>query len=249
MLLGVAVLAIVLGACSSDGPVGNPRPGATDAPGVVPPDPGDSAEPALSAPGAVDPGPTDPAAVDPEPVDPVPVDPAPVASPPTVEPSTDADASTADGRDWLPIVLIIGGIILAIVLVGGLFGRSKRKAPPVESPQTDLLTTSQWIHDQLTLELQVAAPAAALQRWALERRRLDDVAIGAQQQFAHGNDPNWQALGQTMSALASALDTNLQLRAQDPPNAQLINESVAVVNRHRGGLAQLIATLWPTVDR
>lgn len=202
VVLGAAVFALTLSACSSDGPASELLPGGTGLSGIT-------------LPGAVDPAPVDPPAVDPA-----------------------------------PVVLIIGGIIIVLALLASLFGRSKRRTPPLaESPQANLLSTSQWIHDQLTLELLAAPPTAALQRWATERSRLDNVAIGAQQQFSEGKDANWQPLAQTMSTLASALDTDLQLRAQDPPNAQLINESTAVVNNQRAALAQLIAVLRPTIDR
>ena len=50
----------------------------------------------------------------------------------------------------------------------------------------------------------------------------------------------------TMAALASALDTNLRLRAQVPPDPALIQESTAVVTRQRAILSQLVAALWPT---
>jgi hypothetical protein len=93
-----------------------------------------------------------------------------------------------------------------------------------------------------------APPTAALQRWSVERSRLDNVAIGAQQQYLEAQDPSWQPLAQTMSALASAVDTNLQLRAQDPPDTDLIAESTAVVNRHRSDAKQLVTALWPTVQ-
>jgi hypothetical protein len=52
-----------------------------------------------------------------------------------------------------------------------------------------------------------------------------------------------------MAALAAALDTNVQLRAQDPPNPQLIDESNDVVNRQRATLQQLIVALWPTISQ
>ena len=146
-----------------------------------------------------------------------------------------------------------------VAMIGVVISRS-RQAPPATSPtpgpqpaapspRASLLSTSQWITDQLTLELMAAPPAAALQRWATERSRLDNVAIGAQQQYLDAQDPNWQPLSQTMSALAASLDTCLALRAQEPPNPQLISESIDVVNGHRARLHQLVALLLPTIDR
>ncbi len=190
--------------------------------------------------------PSEPATTDPE-------------APATTEPAgEDGDDS---GVDWLPIVLIVGGILALLVVLGALIGRSKRppatqatrprapQAPSTPSPQASLLSTAQWIHDQLSLELMAANPTSALQRWSTERGRLDNVAIGAQAQFASGADPNWQGFGQTVSSLATALDTNLQLRAQDPADPELIGQSTDVVNRNRSALQQWINALRPTIDR
>ena len=230
-------------ACGSDSSVGDLRPttipgsAGTEAPGI-----GDPAPPELAP---VEPVATDPAPVDPAPVDPAPIDPAPTAP----------VANSDDGIDTLVVVLIIGGLLLAALAIGALMSRSKKSAASrgtstisSPSPQSSLLSTSQWITDQLALELMASPPAAALQRWTTERSRLDNVAIGAQQQYLDTNGINWQSLGQTMSALAASIDTNLALRAQDPPNAQLINESTDVVNRHRAAIQQLGATLLPTID-
>jgi hypothetical protein len=172
-----------------------------------------------------------------------------------------ADSETSDGgNDWLLPVLVIGGLLLVAVAIGGALSRSKQPKQPAPtaqptppqrqaepSPQASLLSTTQWIADQLTLELLAAPPTAALQRWALERSRLDNVAIGAQQQYLDAQDPNWQPLSQTMSALAASIDTCLALRAQDPPNAQLISDSIDVVSAHRARLHQLVAVLLPTI--
>ena len=199
----------------------------------------------------------DAAQTTPAPTDPPPATEAP-AGPATTAPAT-PEPDDGSSTDWLPIVLIIGGIVALLVVLVALLGRNKQPAPApaahtprpptAPSPQANLLSTAQWIHDQLTLELMAAAPATAVQRWATERSRLDNVAIGAQQEFAAGNDPNWQPLGQTMSSLAVAIDTNLTLRGQQPPNAQLIGESNDVVNRNRATLQQLIYLLRPTITR
>jgi hypothetical protein len=234
-IAAIALVAALLGACGSDGPAADLRPGTT-ADGGAAPAPTD-APAAPEAPAATD------APVAPE---------APVA---TEAPTTpDANPTTPDAEDSTDLVvvfLIVGGLLLAAVVIAGLVSRSK-KSPSAAgsasaSTQSSLLSTSQWITDQLTLELMAAPPAAAQQRWTIERSRLDSVSIGAQQQYIEAKDANWQPLAQTMSALAAAIDTNLALRAQDPPNAQLINESTEVVNRHRSSIQQLIAALRTTI--
>lgn len=232
-IAAIAVFAGVLGACGSDGPVDG-LPSATDAPGEAAPAPTDAPEA---------PAPTD------APEAPAPTD-APAPQPTTAPESGDTD----DENSWVAPVLIIGGLLLLAVVIGGVIGRSKKSAAPpaapsAASPQASLLSTSQWITDQLSLELMAAPPAAAQQRWAVERSRLDNVAIGAQQQYLEVQDPNWQPLSQTMSALAAAIDTNLSLRAQEPANAQLISESTDVINRHRATLQQLIAALRLTTPQ
>ncbi|MGB0114193.1 MAG: hypothetical protein WBP59_13300, partial [Ilumatobacteraceae bacterium] len=157
-----------------------------------------------------------------------------------------------DGTDWLPIVLIVigGAIVLGLIAAAmSKRGGSDTHAGERSSRQTTLLSTSQWIHDQLTLELQAAPPQAALTRWTTERRRLDDLAIGAQQQGIEGNGPGWTQLGQSVSALAAAVDTNLQLRVQEPVNQQLVSQSNEVVNRHRAAMQQITASLWQNLRR
>ncbi len=185
----------------------------------------------------------------------------PAPEPPTAPapeapaPTTPAGEDTGDdGTDWLPIVLIAVGVVALLVILGMVLGRGSRKPAPTPrsgqpSVQSNLLSTSQWIHDQLTLELAAADPNSAKQRWASERSRLDNVAIGAQQQWSEGHGDAWRTLSQTMSALASAVDTNINLRSQTPPDAALIAESVEVVNRQRAALQQLITAMWPTIRR
>jgi hypothetical protein len=238
-IAAVTIFAAVVGACGSDGPAAGLDSGSAVE--------GAAAASPTDAPEA--PAPTDaPAATDPAP-EPT----TPESGPePTTPESGDADS---DDNDWVLPVLLVGGLLLAAVIIGGVIGRSKKSAAPTSapttssSPQASLLSTSQWITDQLTLELMAAPPAAAQQRWAVERSRLDNVAIGAQQQYLEAHDANWQPLAQNMSALAAAIDTNLALRAQDPPNAQLISESTDVINRHRATLQQLITALRQTTPR
>ena len=233
-IAAITVFAAALGACGSDGPAAGSGTAVEGAPAPT------------DAPEA--PAPTDA----PPATDPAPQPTTPEAAPaPTTPESGDTDS---DDNDWVLPVLLIGGLLLAAVIIGGVIGRSKKSAassaaPATASPQASLLSTSQWITDQLSLELMAAPPAAAQQRWTVERGRLDNVAIGAQQQYLEAQDANWQPLAQNMSALAAAIDTNLALRAQDPPNAQLIGESTDVINRHRATLQQLIAALRQTSPR
>jgi hypothetical protein len=241
-LSAAVIIATVLVACGSDGPAANLTSGTLDPSAVD--------EGAAPAPTEAPAEPEAPAATEPAPIAPSPE--------PTAPTAPDTEASDG-GNDWLLPVLVIGGLLLIAVVIGGALSRSKQSTPATPaapgpssaapSPQASLLSTSQWITDQLTLELMAAPPAAALQRWATERSRLDNVAIGAQQQYLDAQDPNWQPLAQTMSALAAAIDTSLALRAQEPPNAQLISESIDVVNGHRARLHQLLAVLHPTIDR
>lgn len=178
---------------------------------------------------------------------------------PTPEPSTPtvAPADDDEGIDLLPIVLTALGVILLIGVVSALASRRPKSAParststPPSAPsvQSKLLSTAQWIHDQLTLELLAATPVAAQQRWLTERTRLDDVVIGAQQQWADGHGTGWQQLAQSLSTLATAVDTNIALRVQPTSDATLIRESNDVVNNQRRSLQQLLTALWATTPR
>ena len=251
-VITAAAVAVVLAACGSDGPAANLTSATIDGGAAAAPT---DAPAAPEAPVATE-APAEPA----QPEQPVETE-APVATEPApVAPAPEPDAAD-DGNDWLLPLLIIAGLILIAVVVGGLLSRSRKSTPTPtapqatattpspQSPQSSLLSTSQWITDQLSLELMAAPPTDALQRWSVERSRLDNVSIGAQQQFLAGQNPNWQQLAQAMSALAASIDTSLALRAQIPPNGQLISESINVVNGHRTNLHQLIAVLLPTIDR
>ena len=236
LILLVAATAMLTLGCDEDSSISDLQPDSTGAPVVSDaPEPGDGDDETTQPEPVATPAP--------EPEQPEPVE---TAAPSPTEPADD-DSSL------VPIVLGIGLLVLAAVVVGAVVSRrstpDQRTAPspsPAPSPQMALLTSAQWIHDHLTLELLAAPPADALQRWTVERRRLDDVAIGAQQQFTSGGGDAWSSLSQTMTALASALDTNLRLRAQVPPDPTLIQESTTVVNRQRAILNQLNAALWPT---
>lgn len=200
----------------------------------------------------------------PEPTDAAPGTTAAPAPPVTTPVDPDDDGSDTD---WaLIIVAIVAGVAVIIALIAAFSASSRRRRPPPpprqasgsaphqqpqqqQSTQVALLSTAQWVHDQLSLELMAADPRQALARWAVERSRLDNVAIGAQQQYAAGQGDPWQSLSQMMTLLASSLDTNLNVRAQDQPDARLIAESTEVVTRHRATLQQLLAAMWPLTRR
>lgn len=187
------------------------------------------------------------------PVEPVPTEPPATESPAT--PTTDAPGAEDDSTDipWGTILLVAGLVLVLLLIAGALTNRrstaATRSAAPrrADPAQSSLLSTSQWIHDQLSLELLAAPAAGARQRWATERSRLDNVAIGAQQQWTEGHGEAWQRLGQTTSALAGAIETNISLREQAEPNPQLVQESIDVVNRNRAVQQQLVSALWPNV--
>ncbi len=209
-----------------------------------------TAPPATEAPAeatTAEPAPTEP------PADPPATEaPAPPAAETPVDGEVDGDD---DGIDipWGTILLVGALVVALLVIVSAFSGRTSSRARRAAAPRradparSSLLSTSQWVHDQLSLELMAASPASARQRWATERSRLDNVAIGAQQQWTEGHGEAWQRLGQTTSALAGALETNIALREQAEPNPQLVQQSVDVVNRNRAVLQQLISALWPSV--
>lgn len=185
---------------------------------------------------------------EPAPVEPVATTPIEIVGPPVED----------DGTDWMPIILIGFGIVLLIAVIAALASRSSRKPASPASPghqqpastaQINLLTTAQWIHDQLSLELLGAEPVAAQQRWLTERSRVDDVVIGCQQQFASHHGSGWQQLGQQLATLAAAIDTNVHLRVQPGADASLVSESNAVVNRQRATLLQMLTALWSATPR
>jgi hypothetical protein len=243
-LAGTAVAAIVLSAGAGGVLAADLPQTATTLAGAAAPTP-------TTGPGGTDaPAGTEPAVTQPAPAEQAP-DPAPPAEPAPITP---------DDNDLLQGILVPVGLLLAaaavIAVIAALVRSRKptpqsgtRRSPATPSPQASLLSTAQWINDQLSLELMAASPEAATQRWSIERSRLDNVAIGAQQQFLQTGGADWQLLGQAMSALAIALDTNVRLRTQRPPNADLIGESNTVVNRQRAELRELIMTMHPTIQR
>jgi hypothetical protein len=185
--------------------------------------------------------------------------PAEPAAPDTIPTSVPAEED--DGIDvgtWLLVTLIIVlAIIVVSAVVTGIGRRSGGKAktpaaaPVAPAPTTDtahqLLASAQWVHDQLSLELMASAPAQALQRWSVERSRIDNIVIGTQAEASRLNSASWLQLGQFLSELASAIDTNLQLRMQDPPNLGMIQESANVITARRNDIQAAINLLRPTL--
>lgn len=204
----------------------------------------------------------DPVATDPPPAEPTaPPEPVTTAAPDSTTADRDITIIAApddddDDTNWLWIALLIGLAIAILALIVYLIGSRKsapthRAAPAaaVASPALDLLNTSQWIHDQFSMQMLAATPPTALARWTAERSRLDAVAIGAHQVYLEGGGDMWQSLEQVMSMLATSIDTNVQLRSQEPPNVQLIAESANAVNGHRATLQRAINVLRSSLPR
>ena len=171
------------------------------------------------------------------------------AAPGTTPPTTD---DSSDSIDWGPILVVLGLVLALIVVVAAVLSRKPQQssaAQPRSNPQqTSILSTAQWIHDQLSLELMAATPATARQRWTVERSRLDNVAISAQQQWTAGYGEAWQRLGQSVSALGASLETSISLREQPQPDPTLVSEANQVVNRNRDSVQQLVSALWSSVQ-
>ncbi len=195
------------------------------------------------------------------PAEPAPAETSPpeAAAPDTIPTSVPAEED--DGIDvgtWLLVTLVI---VLAIIVISAVVrGMGRRSggttttpvaAPVPPAPATDnahqLLASAQWVHDQLSLELMAAAPAQALQRWGVERTRIDNIVIGTQAEASRLNSASWLQLGQFLSELAAAIDTNLQLRMQDPPNLGMVQESANVITARRNDIQAAINLLRPTL--
>lgn len=182
------------------------------------------------------------------------------AAPDTIPTSVPAEEED-DGIDvgtWLLVTLVIVlAIIVISAVVSGIGRRSRGQAttpvaaPVPPAPATDtahqLLASAQWVHDQLSLELMAAAPAQAIQRWGVERTRIDNIVIGTQAEASRLNSASWLQLGQFLSELAAAIETNLQLRMQDPPNLGMIQESANVITARRNDIQAAINLLRPTL--
>jgi len=197
-----------------------------------------------------------------------PPDTAPATTPDTTPVTVTTPATVPDngggGDDsdvpW-PLIIAIAAVAIAVIALIVTAGSRRRRTTPSGSGsvpyQTSVaqqdrgyaLGSAQWVHDHFSLELLSAQPAQAAQRWNADRSRIDDAVIRAQQ-FGNGPDGiTWQRLGQSLALLSTSLDSYVQLRNQDPPNPQLIDDAFAVANRHRAELGQQLALLWPTVQR
>jgi len=180
----------------------------------------------------------------------------PETVPGTVPAVAEEDDDGIDVGTWLLVTLFI---VLAIIIVSAVvtgIGRRSKKTPPAAAPVPpapvndaphQLLASAQWVHDQLSLELMAAAPTQALQRWAVERTRIDNIVIGTQAEASRLNSASWLQLGQFLSELAAAIETNLQLRMQEPPNVGLVQESANVITARRNDIQAAINLLRPTL--
>lgn len=189
----------------------------------------------------------------------------PVTTPDTVPvttPDTVPDGGGGDSDVPWPLIIAIGAVaIIVIALLATAGGRRRSSggaAAPAPAPHPNAadqdrgyaLGAAQWVHDNFSVELLSAAPDQAARRWAADRGRLDDAAIRAQRFGAEpGTGVNWQRLGQSLALLSTSLDSYVQVRNQEQPTQQLVDESFAAVNVHRAEVAQQLAELWPTVQR
>ena len=201
---------------------------------------------------------TEPAPPETVPPETVPPETAPPEAVPGTVPAV-AEAEEDDGIDvgtWLLItVFIVLAFIIVSAVVTGIGRRSKKTgaaaAPVPTAPVNDaphqLLASAEWMHDQLSLELMAAAPTQALQRWAVERTRIDNIVIGTQAEASRLNSASWLQLGQFLSELAAAIETNVQLRMQEPPNVGLVQESANVITARRNDIQAAINLLRPTL--
>jgi hypothetical protein len=193
-----------------------------------------------------------------------PPDTTPVTTPdttPVTTPDTDPNGGGGDDSDvpW-PLIIAIGAVAIAVIaLIATATGRRRTTttsaaAPPraktADQDRGYALGSAQWVHDHLAPELLAAPPAEAAQRWRIERGRLDDAVIRAQQ---YSSDPTtgvaWQQLGQSLSLLGTSLDSYIHLRNQQPPNQPQIDESYAVAYQHHAELGVALSQVWPTIQR
>lgn len=193
-----------------------------------------------------------------------PPDTTPVTTPDTVPVTTPDTVPNGGGDDsdvpWGWIIAISAVAIAVIALVATSTGRRRTTAQPAAAPiprastadqdRGYALGSAQWVHDHLAPELLAARPDLAAQRWATERSRLDDTVIRSQQYMS---DPSvgvaWQQLGHSLSLLGTSLDSYVQLRNQQPPDQQQINDAYAVANQHLAQLGVALSQLWPTIQR
>ncbi|MAT04866.1 MAG: hypothetical protein CL424_07475 [Acidimicrobiaceae bacterium] len=195
--------------------------------------------------GAPAPGPEPTAAPAPQPTEapaPQPTE-APVPAP-TEAPVPDGgddldDAGSGNAEAWLVLLGIIAvGAILAVVLAsrrhaGGTAGPDRRR---------ELVATAGWVHDQLTLEILAMPPVEAQRRWAVERSRVDQLAIDGRTMASGGYREMWEQLGSILVQLSSSIDTALRMAAMNGADPALVTEAVQHAQRHRAELGAWVAT-------
>lgn len=192
-----------------------------------------------------------------------PPDTTPVTTPDTTPVTTPDTVPNGGGGDsdvpW-PLIIAISAVAIAVIaLIATASGRRRTTATSAAAPPRAktadqdrgyALGSAQWVHDHLAPELLAAPPAEAAQRWRVERGRLDDAVIRAQQ---YSSDPTtgvaWQQLGQSLSLLGTSLDSYIHLRNQQPPNQPQIDESYAVAYQHHAELGVALSQVWPTIQR
>ncbi len=218
----VLPLLLVAVACDGDG-LSDLRPDDSTAPTAAPDAtlPPDAEIPETVPPATETPETVPPASEVPEPVPPV----------------TDAPEDSGDGRNWGVLLTILIGFGVLIAVAGAA---RKRRAAPATAPTTagvdhrlQLVNTTRWIHDQLSLEILAVAPEDSQRRWAVERSRLDQLAIDLRLQATTVDPDVWNNLSAAVSALASALDTAVRVRSAPDADQTLVREAIALANQRR----------------
>jgi hypothetical protein len=183
----------------------------------------------------------------PPPTEPPPTTAAPTTAPTvTTAPTTTSAGTTTttttggdgdDGTDattWLIVALIVVAIVLAVAALFAALARSRGARHAGSQAGYDarrsrldqLVGTSRWVHDQVSLEvLGGAVDAEQLRmRWQDARRRMMDLSSQASAASVEPADPLLQedlrTLGQAVTNLAGALDTNVSLRTTPAENAR-----------------------------
>ena len=172
------------------------------------------------------------------------------ATPPTTGGGGGGGGAADGDLTWLWILLITVGVV---VLAVGVIAILRRPGPARSDGAADLrreqagvLATAQWFRDHLSIELLTTPLDQAAPRWALERRRIDDLVHAAIGQ-SRARDDLWQQLGAATATLARAIDVSLERRAQQPLNSAMIADAGALSARRRDELGAVLDALWPLV--
>jgi len=206
--------------------------------------------PTISTPGGSNPPAATDAPAGTTPPTEAPAETAPPTDAPT-EPETTTPGESDDGDNTLLVViLIVGGLALLIALFAMLGRRGKQQpAPQVHDPRSQMASTTRWLHDQLSLELLSLPPHDAQQRWASQRPRLDQLSIDLRAEATRHDPEIWAGTATSVDALVSSLDTAVRVRASDDANQTIVDESVAVANRHRGELQTWLVAAEQSIIR